>query len=481
MFVNTLFMNVLSMSLAATFSFVLILFARKFLDKKVDVFKKSLLWIIFIIFLLFPINFSSRLSIKNLISEDSTTFKMITDNIASYKQFKEDVLLSDEEGLKTEDKSVFSIFYLISFFWIIGTIILISKDTYCYIKISDFDSFSVPEFLLKIFEEQKRKLNINKDVKLMIQDSVRTPSLYGITNVFVLMPKSVLSLEKEELEMIIFHELLHYKKKHNLTFVFLKFLEDIHWFNPIIKIANSLIREDLEYLIDLDVINQNYNRITYSKTILKLIDCIEVSKMKMNFIPGICDDRKALERRILNMKNDKGNMKHAIIVVAAMIALISILTVSFASEKVKAPKVVLETNVAVEDENIISVVKPLDEIKITANFGDRMHPITGEVLTHRGIDLAAKEGTEIYTIMDGTVVFTNYETERGNTIRIKHENGYASTYAHGLEFLVEPGDVVKAGEPIMKVGTTGLATGPHLHLELENSEGELVDINKMFE
>ena len=71
MFVNTLFMNVLSMSLAATFSFVLILFARKFLDKKVDVFKKSLLWIIFIIVLLVPINFSSRLSIKNLFDKST--------------------------------------------------------------------------------------------------------------------------------------------------------------------------------------------------------------------------------------------------------------------------------------------------------------------------------------------------------------------------------------------------------------------------
>ena len=481
MFVNTLFMNVLSMSLAATFSFVLILFARKFLDKKVDVFKKSLLWIIFIIVLLFPINFSSRLSIKNLISEDSTTFKIITDNIVSYEQSKEDVLYNEEESFKSEDNNAFSKFYLISLLWIIGAIILICKDTYCYIKISDFDSFSVPEILLKIFEKQKQKLNINKDIKLMIQDSISTPSLYGITNVFVLIPKSVLSLEKEELEMIIFHELLHYKKKHNLIFVFLKILEDIHWFNPIIKIANSLIREDLEYLIDLDVLNQNYNRIAYSKTILKLIDCVEVSKMKTNFIPGICDDKKALERRILNMKNNKGNTKHAIIIVATMIALISILTVSFASEKIKNPKVILETEVTVEGENIISVVKPLDEIKITNLFGDRKHPITGEIMSHRGIDLAAEEGTEIYAIMDGTVVFTNYETEKGNTIRIKHENGYASTYAHGLAFLVEPGDVVKAGQPIMKVGATGLATGPHLHLELENANGELVDINKMFE
>ena len=72
-------------------------------------------------------------------------------------------------------------------------------------------------------------------------------------------------------------------------------------------------------------------------------------------------------------------------------------------------------------------------------------------------------------------------SERGNTIRIKHKDGTSSTYAHGLEFLVEPGDEVKAGQAIMKVGATGMATGPHLHFEMENADGELIDINGIFE
>ena len=56
----------------------------------------------------------------------------------------------------------------------------------------------------------------------MIQDNIKTPSLYGITNVSILIPKTILKLEVTELEIIIFHELLHYKKKHNLSFIFLK-------------------------------------------------------------------------------------------------------------------------------------------------------------------------------------------------------------------------------------------------------------------
>ncbi len=481
MFLNTIFMNVLSISLAASFSFILILFAREFLDKKVDLFKKSLLWIIFIIVLLIPINFPSKISIKNLFDNDMEILNFTVNTSSENLKFDNNQIDNISKISSNDDTRNYIL--LLSLFWEMIAVLLIGKDIYFYIKISKIKSIDMPDFLYSILSKQKEKLNITNDIKIVIQDNIKTPSLYGITNVSILIPKSILQLEIEELEMIIFHELLHYKKKHNLSFIFLKIIEDIHWFNPIIKFANSLIREDLECLVDLNVIKQNYNRITYSKTILKLIDCVEYSRMKTRLIPGIYNNKKSLERRILNMKNNDGNIKHAVIIIAVMITLISILTISFASESIKTTSANFECETVDTSENhdVISIVKPLDEIKITNTFGERMHPLTKEVIFHRGVDLAAEEGIEIYAIMDGVVVFTNYETERGNTIRIKHKNGYASTYAHGLEFLVKPGDEVKAGQPIMKAGATGMATGPHLHLELENAEGELIDINKMFE
>ena len=477
MFVATIFMNVISMSLAASFSFILILFARKFINKKVDISMKSLLWIIFIFVLLIPINFPSKLSVKNFIKPRSNTFEMSIEETITHE--KDNVILTAGNKLKENIINLNDIntFYIVSLVWFITAMLLISKDTYFYNKVSNVESFEVPDFLGEIFEEQKRKLNVTSNVKVLIQDELKMPSLYGITNVFILIPKSVLELNKEELEMIIFHELLHYKKKHNLSFVLLKLLEDIHWFNPLIKYANSLIREDLECLIDLDVLNQNYDRNSYSKTILKVINCTNFETTN-SLLPGMYSNKKTLERRILNMKKESGNIKHAIIIIAALITLISIFTISFASEKVPEQKL---NNSSMSTDNKLSMVMPLDEIKVTATFGSRMHPITKEIKTHNGIDLKAEEGNNVYAIMDGVVIYTNYETERGNTIRIKHENGYVSTYAHGLEFLVNLGDKVNAGDPIMKAGATGRATGAHLHLELENEAGELVDINKMFE
>lgn len=479
MVLNTIFLNVLSISLAATFSFILILFARKFLDKKVDLFKKSLLWIIFIIVLLVPINFSSRLSIKNLFDKSTETVNLKANTSIENLNIDNGELEIIYKNTSSRDlnKHVF----FISLFWGVVAISLIGKDIYFYMKLSKMSSYHVPDFLNAILEKQKEKLNIAKNIKIVIQDTIRTPSLYGITNVSILIPKTILELDVTEFEIIIFHELLHYKKKHNLSFIILRIIEDIHWFNPIIKFANSLIREDLECLVDLTVINQNFNRTTYSKTILKIIDCVECSNMRTKLIPGIYSNKKSLERRILNMKNSAGNIKHAVAITIVMITLISVLTISFASESVKTTDVFSnDEEINTIENDVISIARPLEEIKISRTFGERMHPITKEKIFHSGVDFAAKEGTEVYSVMDGTIVSTNYEVERGNTIRIEHDNGYISTYAHGLEFLVDVGEKVKAGEPIMKVGATGMATGPHLHLELENPEGELVDINEIF-
>ena len=479
MFINTIFMNVLSISLAATFSFILILFARKFLDKKVDVFKKSLLWMIFIIVLLIPINFSSKISIKNIFAKSTeiVNFKANT----AIENLTIDNGKLDITYKNTSSGDLDKYLFFISLFWVFTAISLIGKDIYFYTKLSKMSSYRVPDFLNVILEKQKEKLNITNNIKIVIQDIIRTPSLYGITNVSILIPKTILEFEATELEMIIFHELLHYKKKHNLSFVILKIIEDIHWFNPSIKFANSLIREDLECLVDLSVINQNFNRTSYSKTILKIIDCVECLNIKTKLIPRIYSNKKSLERRILNMKNSAGNIKHAVAITIVMITLISVLTISFASESIKTTNVISsDEKINTVQNSVISIEKPLEEIKVSNTFGERIHPITKEKKFHSGVDFVAKEGTEVYSIMDGTIVSTNYETERGNTIRIEHDNGYISTYAHGLEFLVSVGEKVKAGDRIMKVGATGMATGPHLHLELENTEGELVDINELF-
>ena len=86
---------------------------------------------------------------------------------------------------------------------------------------------------------------------------------------------------------------------------------------------------------------------------------------------------------------------------------------------------------------------------------------------HFAVDIVAKTGTPIKAIADGTVLFSGWNTETGYVIILKHANDYISVYKHNGNLLKQQGDLVKSGEVIATVGSTGeLTTGPHLHFEL---------------
>ncbi|MDT7897618.1 MAG: peptidoglycan DD-metalloendopeptidase family protein [Armatimonadota bacterium] len=103
---------------------------------------------------------------------------------------------------------------------------------------------------------------------------------------------------------------------------------------------------------------------------------------------------------------------------------------------------------------------------IVSGFGYRRHPILGGVRFHYGVDIAAPFGTTIRAAADGVVVFAGWRRAYGNTVIIDHGNGLATLYAHCSELLVSEGAVVRQGQPIARVGSTGLTTGPHLHFEV---------------
>jgi hypothetical protein len=108
-----------------------------------------------------------------------------------------------------------------------------------------------------------------------------------------------------------------------------------------------------------------------------------------------------------------------------------------------------------------------DLVRFGSSFGMRMHPILKVVRPHEGIDLTARRGTNIYATADGEVLQAGYRAGGfGKKVLIDHGHGYRTVYGHCEEVLVEPGQQVKRGEVIAKVGSTGLSKSPHLHYEV---------------
>jgi murein DD-endopeptidase MepM/ murein hydrolase activator NlpD len=110
----------------------------------------------------------------------------------------------------------------------------------------------------------------------------------------------------------------------------------------------------------------------------------------------------------------------------------------------------------------VPVARGLD----ASSYGFRRDPITGARALHTGVDFSAEVGTPIVAAAGGVVIAAEYHAEYGNMIDIDHGDELVTRYAHASKMLVKPGQVVKPGQKIAEVGSTGRSTGPHLHFEV---------------
>jgi murein DD-endopeptidase MepM/ murein hydrolase activator NlpD len=111
---------------------------------------------------------------------------------------------------------------------------------------------------------------------------------------------------------------------------------------------------------------------------------------------------------------------------------------------------------------------PLDSARVTSGFGMRQHPVLGFTRMHQGVDFAAPAGTPVYAAADGVVTLVGTAGGYGRTVRLRHAGGTETRYAHLSAYArgLRPGGRVRQGDVIGRVGSTGMATGPHLHYEI---------------
>ena len=140
------------------------------------------------------------------------------------------------------------------------------------------------------------------------------------------------------------------------------------------------------------------------------------------------------------------------------------------SDKTETSQKPLPQNVSTAEHKLgFAYTVPVDGW-ISSPFGLREHPVKGEEKFHYGIDIAAPEGTEIVTFADGKVKAVGESTSLGKYIMVSHAEGITTLYAHCSRITAEADQKVSKGEKIAEVGSTGMATGPHLHFAVQEGK-----------
>jgi murein DD-endopeptidase MepM/ murein hydrolase activator NlpD len=118
-------------------------------------------------------------------------------------------------------------------------------------------------------------------------------------------------------------------------------------------------------------------------------------------------------------------------------------------------------------------VLPVEGGWYSSNFGWRIDPFNGMRAFHEGMDFMAEIGTDAHAAAGGVVSYSDFHPQYGNMVEIDHGNGLVTRYAHLSRRVVKAGDVVLSGGKIGEVGSTGRATGPHLHFEVRQNGSPL--------
>lgn len=118
------------------------------------------------------------------------------------------------------------------------------------------------------------------------------------------------------------------------------------------------------------------------------------------------------------------------------------------------------------EEEVFPEGRPIQRGWISSYYGTRTNPFTGKLQFHKGMDFAAKSGSDVLAVAGGVVTWSGKRYGYGNLVEINHGNGYITRYGHNKSNLVEVGSTVKKGQIISLMGSTGRSTGPHVHFEV---------------
>ena len=263
-----------------------------------------------------------------------------------------------------------------------------------------------------------------------------------------------------DLNQILAHEKIHIKQGHTIDLLFMEWIKIIYWFNPIAWLMTKSLRCTHEYLADRGVLRKGYDKKSYQLLILQQSVDPGIFSLANTFI------FRETERRIDMLNRHRSSMLSKLKLIFILPALF------FLSALFHTPSQAIETPFFYDE--IIRFDLPLREGRISLKFEMAVNPFTKKTVLHKGVDIAAAEGTNVYAASSGIVVIADSVEGHGNRIVLEHQKGYSTHYSHLLRLLVTKNQRVEIGDIIGLLGNTGLSTAPHLHFEIRQN-GEAVD------
>lgn len=268
-------------------------------------------------------------------------------------------------------------------------------------------------------------------------------------------------------QYIIKHEKAHARQLHTLDLLVCELYCIIFWFNPFVFFIKRSLKTVHEYLADEDAARVNAEKKAYLQLLLECVTTSSSVGMSSNFY------WLTIKKRIKMITKNKTprTKKMAYLLLVPALAMIIQSFSGFQGERTPGN--------SLADKSNIPSISPIQSelVRKTSGFGMRIHPIDKTEKMHNGIDLSAPEGTPVVSTADGRVVKTEFIEENkgyGRLLVIQHDETYSTMYAQLSAFKVKTGDVVKKGQVVGLVGSSGISTGSHLHYMLIKN-GEKVD------
>lgn len=295
----------------------------------------------------------------------------------------------------------------------------------------------------------------------------------------ILLPSSWKDTPQKISNELIIHEQTHTKQLHWFDLFLSELVLVAFWFFPIAYWLKKDIRLNLEFLADSSVLKnasiQNYQQLLWEavqpKASLALAQMFYANPIKTRF--------KMMK------KNPTSIWKKAIYLL--LLPLLITPTVAFKSAEMKLvkpaaiPLNVEELLIFFDETEFYPDYPPIKEehlTRISSGFGMRMHPIEKKRKMHTGIDFSAPKDTPIYAAAAGIIKVAKVNGKHGKMIALQHgDTDYLTRYSHLANFNVQEGQVVKKGEKIGYVGSTGQSFGPHLHFEIRKDGKAINPIN----